>query len=251
MNNRIKIVFTICSLFLVTNCNQDTSNTGKNEESLIVTFEDSLSYALGVNIGKNLPDAQFNRDLLKQGLDDYWNQNEPRLNNADRQQILREFNVRNSAIERDAMQLASEGARELSRKNKMAGQEFLENNKTKEGVRVRQRSGLQYKIVEEGSGKVPDYDDKVTVHYHGYLIDGHKFDSSYDKGQPMTLELSRFVPGFQEALLMMPVGSRWEVYIPYNLAYGEAGIRGSKLGEYVIPPSSTLVFEMELLAIVE
>ncbi len=251
MNNTIKIAVTVCSLLLVTNCNQDTSNKGKNEESLIVTFEDSLSYTIGVNIGKNLPDAEFNRDLLKQGLDDYWNQNEPRLENADRQQILREFNVRNSQIERDAMQLSSENARELSRKNKMAGQEFLEDNKAKEGVRVRQRSGLQYKIVEEGSGKVPDYDDRVTVHYHAYLIDGHKFDSSYDKGQPLTLEVSRFVPGFQEALLMMPVGSRWEVYIPYNLAYGEQGIPGSKLGEYVVPPSSTLIFEMELLAIVE
>ena len=251
MNNRIKIAFIICSLLLIINCNQDTSNTAQNEESLIVTFEDSLSYTIGVNIGKNLPEAQFNRDLLKQGLDDYWNQNEPRLDNADRQQILREFNVRNSAIERDAMQLASEGARELSRKNKIVGQEFLENNKAKEGVRVRQRSGLQYKIVEEGSGKVPDYDDKVTVHFHAYLVGGYKFDSSYDKGQPLTLEVSRFVPGFQEALLMMPVGSRWEVYIPYNLAYGETGIKGSKLGEYVVPPSSTLIFEMELLAIVE
>ena len=251
MNNTIKIVFTICSLFLITNCNQDTSNAAQSEESLIVTFEDSLSYALGINIGKNLPDAQFNRDLLKQGLDDYWNQNEPRLDNADRQQILREFNVRNSQIERDAMQLVSESARELSRKNKILGQEFLENNKAKEGVRVRQRSGLQYKIVEEGSGKVPDYDDKVTVHYHAYLVDGYKFDSSYDKGQPLTMEVSRFVPGFQEALLIMSVGSRWEVYIPYNLAYGEQGIKGSKLGEYVVPPSSTLIFEMELLAIVE
>jgi FKBP-type peptidyl-prolyl cis-trans isomerase len=91
----------------------------------------------------------------------------------------------------------------------------------------------------------------VTVHYHAYLVDGYKFDSSYDKGQPLTLEVSRFVPGFQEALLMMTVGSRWEVYIPYNLAYGEQGIQGSKLGEYVVPPSSTLIFEMELLAIVE
>ena len=219
MNNTIKIVFTICSLFLITNCNQDTSNAAQSEESLIVTFEDSLSYALGISIGKNLPDAQFNRDLLKQGLDDYWNQNEPRLDNADRQQILREFNVRNSQIERDAMQLVSESARELSRKNKILGQEFLENNKAKEGVRVRQRSGLQYKIVEEGSGKVPDYDDKVTVHYHAYLVDGYKFDSSYDKGQPLTMEVSRFVPGFQEALLIMSVGSRWEVYIPVSYTH--------------------------------
>ena len=248
MNNAIKILIIICSLALFTNCD-NSSNTTQNEKLLIVTFEDSLSYSLGVNIGKNLPDAQFNKDLMKEGLDDYWNKKEPRLNNADRQTILREFNVRNSAIERDQMQLASEDARELSRKNKIIGQEFLEKNKTKEGVRVRQRSGLQYKIIKEGFGKVPDYDDEITIHYNGYLVDGHKFDSSYDRGKPMTLRVDSFIPGWQEALLMMPVGSKWEVYVPYNLAYGEPGIKGSKLGEYVIPPSSTLIFEMELLDI--
>ena len=248
MNNAIKILIIICSLVLFTNCD-NSSNTTQDEKLLIVTFEDSLSYSLGVNIGKNLPDAQFNKDLMKEGLDDYWNKKEPRLNNADRQTILREFNVRNSAIERDQMQSASEDARELSRTNKIIGQEFLEQNKTKKGVLVRQRSGLQYKIIEEGFGKVPDYDDEITIHYNGYLVDGHKFDSSYDRGKPMTLRVDSFIPGWQEALLMMPVGSKWEVYVPYNLAYGEPGIKGSKLGEYVIPPSSTLIFEMELLDI--
>ena len=250
MNNSIKILIIICSLALFTNCD-NSSNTTQNEKLLIVTFEDSLSYSLGVNIGKNLPDAQFNQDLIKEGLDDYWNKKEPRLNNADSQTILREFNVRNSEIERDQMQLASEDARELSRKNKIIGQEFLEKNKTKEGVRVRQRSGLQYKIIKEGFGKVPDYDDEITIHCNGYLIDGHKFDSSYDKGQPITLRVDRFIAGWQEALLMMPVGSQWEIYVSYNLAYGEAGIQGSKLGEYVVPPSATLIFEMELLDIIQ
>lgn len=248
MNNAIKILIIICSLVLFTNCD-NSSNTTQDEKLLIVTFEDSLSYSLGINIGKNLPDAQFNKDLMKEGLDDYWNKKEPRLNNADRQTILREFNVRNSAIERDQMQSASEDARELSRTNKIIGQEFLEQNKTKKGVLVRQRSGLQYKIIKEGFGKVPDYDDEITIHYNGYLVDGHKFDSSYDRGKPMTLRVDSFIPGWQEALLMMPVGSKWEVYVPYNLAYGEPGIKGSKLGEYVIPPSSTLIFEMELLDI--
>ena len=186
MNNAIKILIIICSLVLFTNCD-NSSNTTQDEKLLIVTFEDSLSYSLGVNIGKNLPDAQFNKDLMKEGLDDYWNKKEPRLNNADRQTILREFNVRNSAIERDQMQSSSEEARELSRTNKIIGQEFLEQNKTKKGVLVRQRSGLQYKIIEEGFGKVPDYDDEITIHYNGYLVDGHKFDSSYDKGKPITL----------------------------------------------------------------
>ena len=235
----------------VTVCSTDNNTVNKDNDQLIVTFDDSLSYSIGINLGQNLPDAQFNRDLIKEGLDDYWNKKEPRLNNADRQTILREFNVRNSEIERDQIQSVSKETRELSRENKIMGQEFLEQNKTKKGVFVRQRSGLQYKVIKEGSGKVPDYDDEITIHYNGYLVDGHKFDSSYDKGAPITLQIDRFIAGWQEALLMMPVGSQWEVYVPYNLAYGEAGIQGSKLGEYVIPPSSTLIFEMELLDITQ
>jgi FKBP-type peptidyl-prolyl cis-trans isomerase FklB len=232
-------------------CSTDSSTGNKDNDQLIITFEDSLSYSIGITMGKNLPDAEFNHGLIQQGLNDYLNKKEPRLNNSDRQIILREFNVKNSQIERDQMKFASEAARDLSRKNKISGQEFLDKNKMKEGVLVRKRSGLQYKIIVQGSGTIPDYDDKVVMHYTGYLVDGHKFDSSYDIGTPLTLELARFIPGWQEALLMMPVGSKWEIYVPYNLGYGDAGIQGSKLGEYVIPPSSTLIFEMELLAIAQ
>jgi|TARA_B110000263_G_C15182339_1_gene452163 FKBP-type peptidyl-prolyl cis-trans isomerase FklB len=248
MNNSIKILIIICSLALLANCD-NSSNIEEDEKLLMVTFEDSLSYSIGVTMGKNLPDAEFNHDLVQQGLNDYFNKKEPRLNNADRQVILREFNVKNSQIERDQMELATADARDLSRKNKMLGQEFLDKNKLKEGVLVRERSGLQYKVIVKGSGIIPDYDDRVVIHYTGYLIDGYKFDSSYNMGTPLTLEVARFIPGWQEALLMMPVGSKWEIYVPYNLAYGDAGIQGSNLGEYVIPPSSTLIFEMELLAI--
>lgn len=248
MNNSIKILIIIFSLALFANCD-NSSNIEEDEKLLMVTFEDSLSYSIGVTMGKNLPDAEFNHDLVQQGLSDYFNKKEPRLNNADRQVILREFNVKNSQIERDQMELATADARDLSRKNKMLGQEFLDKNKLKEGVLVRERSGLQYKVIVKGSGIIPDYDDRVVIHYTGYLIDGYKFDSSYNMGTPLTLEVARFIPGWQEALLMMPVGSKWEIYVPYNLAYGDAGIQGSNLGEYVIPPSSTLIFEMELLAI--
>ena len=248
MNNSIKILIIIFSLALFANCD-NSSNIEEDEKLLMVTFEDSLSYSIGVTMGKNLPDAEFNHDLVQQGLSDYFNKKEPRLNNADRQVILREFNVKNSQIERDQMELATADARDLSRKNKILGQEFLDKNKLKEGVLVRERSGLQYKVIVKGSGIIPDYDDRVVIHYTGYLIDGYKFDSSYNMGTPLTLEVARFIPGWQEALLMMPVGSKWEIYVPYNLAYGDAGIQGSNLGEYVIPPSSTLIFEMELLAI--
>jgi len=250
MNNSIKILIIIFSLALFANCD-NSSNIEEDEKLLMVTFEDSLSYSMGINMAQNLPETQLNHDLVKEGMDDYWQKKQPRLNNADRQTVLREFNIINSQIERDAMQAAGKDARELSRENKILGQEFLEDNKVKEGVRVRQRSGLQYKILKEGSGQVPDYDDTVTVHYTGSLIDGYKFDSSYDRGNPAEFGVNGVIKGWTEILQIMPVGSKWEVYIPYNLAYGETGIRGSKLGEYVIPPSSVLIFQIELLGITE
>ena len=250
MKSSIKILVIMCSFPLFISCGSDTSTT-PDEQSLIVTFEDSLSYSMGINMAQNLPETQLNQDLVKEGMDDYWQKKQPRLNNADRQTVLREFNIKNSQIERDAMQVAGEDAKELSRENKILGQEFLEDNKVKEGVRVRQRSGLQYKILKEGSGQVPDYDDVVTVHYTGSLLDGHKFDSSYDRGKPAEFGVNGVIKGWTEILQIMPVGSKWEVYIPHNLAYGETGIRGSKLGEYVIPPSSVLIFQIELLGIAE
>ena len=250
MNNSIKILTIIFSFSLFTSCENEPT-TPQDEKSLIVTFEDSLSYSMGINIAQNLPETQLNRDLVKEGMDDFWQKNQPRLNNADRQKVLREFNIINSQIERDAMKVAGEDARELSRENKILGQEFLEDNKVKEGVRVRQRSGLQYKILKEGSGQVPDYDDVVTVHYTGSLLDGHKFDSSYDRGNPAEFGVNGVIAGWTEILQIMPVGSKWEVYIPHNLAYGETGIQGSKMGEYVIPPSSLLIFQIELLGITE
>ena len=250
MKSSIKILVIMCSFPFFISCGSDTSTT-PDEQSLIVTFEDSLSYSMGINMAQNLPETQINHDLVKEGMDDYWQKKQPRLNNVDRQTVLREFNIKNSQIERDAMQVAGEDAKELSRENKILGQEFLEDNKVKEGVRVRQRSGLQYKILKEGSGQVPDYDDVVTVHYTGSLLDGHKFDSSYDRGKPAEFGVNGVIKGWTEILQIMPVGSKWEVYIPHNLAYGETGIRGSKLGEYVIPPSSVLIFQIELLGIAE
>ena len=250
MKSSIKILVIMCSFPFFISCGSDTSTT-PDEQSLIVTFEDSLSYSMGINMAQNLPETQLNHDLVKEGMDDYWQKKQPRLNNVDRQTVLREFNIKNSQIERDAMQVAGEDAKELSRENKILGQEFLEDNKVKEGVRVRQRSGLQYKILKEGSGQVPDYDDVVTVHYTGSLLDGHKFDSSYDRGKPAEFGVNGVIKGWTEILQIMPVGSKWEVYIPHNLAYGETGIRGSKLGEYVIPPSSVLIFQIELLGIAE
>lgn len=125
--------------------------------------------------------------------------------------------------------------------NRRAGEEFLAENKDKEGV-VTTESGLQYKIIVPGDGPIPQETDKVKVHYHGTLIDGTVFDSSVESGKPATFGVRQVIKGWTEALLLMPVGSKWELYIPYNLAYGS-----QDLGD--IKPFSTLIFEVELLGI--
>ena len=249
MKHITKILY--ITIFLLYSCSSENQSS-KSEKELMVTFQDSLSYSIGVNIGKNLPETEINQDLLIEGLQDYWNKEEPRLDASSRKEIFRNFNVMNSQIDRDNMKAMSERAMKLSRENKIKGQEFLEKNKTSEGVRVFNRSQIQYKIIAEGDGEIPDYDDVVKVHYNGYLIDGHKFDSSYDREEPATFSVNGVIQGWTEILQKMPVGSKWEVYIPQNLAYGMKGISSDpKKGEYVIPPSSTLIFEIELLEIID
>ena len=239
------------AIFLLYSCTSENQSS-KSEKELMVTFQDSLSYSMGVNIGTNLPETEINQDLLIEGLQDYWNKKEPRLDASSRNEILRTFNIMNSQLDRDNMKAMGERAMKLSRENKMKGQEFLDKNKTSEGVRVFNRSQIQYKVIAEGDGEIPDYDDVVKVHYNGYLIDGHKFDSSYDRGEPATFNVNGVIKGWTEVLQKMPVGSKWEVYIPQNLAYGIKGISSDpKKGEYVIPPSSTLIFEIELLEIID
>ncbi|MBN8617838.1 MAG: FKBP-type peptidyl-prolyl cis-trans isomerase [Anaerolineae bacterium] len=125
---------------------------------------------------------------------------------------------------------------------KEAGQKFLEANASKEGVQTT-ASGLQYKVLVAGSGPRPTASDTVSVHYRGTFIDGKTFDSSYDRGQPISFPLNRVIRGWTEGVQLMPVGSTYEFYIPYQLAYGENGAGG------VIPPFATLIFQVELLGI--
>ena len=251
MKNIFKIPLAISCLLLFS-CSSESNVSKQVDNEPIVTFQDSLSYTMGVNIGQNLPKTEINHDLLIEGLQDFWDNNEPRINAPSRLEVLRAFNIQNSEIERELMRSLSEKSKKMSRENKMAGQEFLEKNKYNEGVRVFSRSQIQYKVLEEGSGRIPDFDDAVVVHYNGYLIDGTKFDSSYDRGEPATFALNGVIQGWQQILQKMPVGSKWKVFIPENLGYGIAGVyKDAKKGEYIIPPSSTLVFDIELLSIVE
>ena len=131
---------------------------------------------------------------------------------------------------------------EISEVMKREGEEFLAANAKKEGVIVLP-SGLQYKVIKEGEGRMPELTDKVKCHYEGTFVDGEKFDSSYDRKQPAVFGVNQVIPGWTEALQLMSEGSVWELYIPYKLGYGEAGAQGA------IPPYSALVFKVALIEV--
>ena len=134
-----------------------------------------------------------------------------------------------------------EKSKKEGEENKTKGDQFLAENKKKEGVQTT-ASGLQYKIITKGTGPIPKPDDTVKTHYRGTLIDGTEFDSSYKRGEPVTFGVNGVIKGWTEALLMMPVGSKWQLFIPSDLAYGPSGRPG-------IPPNSTLLFDIELISI--
>ena len=192
---------------------------------------DSVSYSLGVNIGENLktqfPDINLkNFELaIKDVLD---NQKEPKISGADAQKVIQNYFQKQQAK-------ASESVIE-------EGKKFLTENSKKDGV-ITLESGLQYEIIKSGEGAKPTINDQVTTHYHGTLLDGTVFDSSVERGQPATFPVSGVIKGWTEALQLMTVGSKWKLFIPYELAYGERGA-GPKIGPY-----TTLIFEVELISI--
>ena len=170
---------------------------------------DSVSYSLGVNIGENIksqfPDIDLkNFELaIKDVLDD---KKEPKITAADAQKVIQDFFKKQQAK-------ASESTIE-------EGEKFLEDNKKRNNV-ITLESGLQYEILKSGEGPKPSLEDQVTTHYHGTLIDGTVFDSSVERGQPATFPVGGVIKGWTEALQLMSVGSKWKLFVPYNLAYGE------------------------------
>lgn len=191
------------------------------------------SYGIGLQIGQQLTDSQLNvkAEAVAKGIYDALNQNAPALDLNEVSQALHQL-----------QQEAAEKAQAQFKQFEEAGNAFLAENAKKDGVKVTE-SGLQYEVLVEGNGNIPSRQDQVRVHYTGTLIDGTVFDSSVKRGQPAEFPVSGVIAGWVEALSMMPVGSKWRLTIPHNLAYGERGAGAS------IPPFSTLVFEVELLDI--
>lgn len=199
------------------------------------THESKASYGVGINMGTQLLGQTFEGldiEIVAQGLKDSFSQVERAVSPQDVQAAFEHV----TKLMQQQKQEQSKGAIE-------AGQNHLDENAKKEGVTVTE-SGLQYEVVTAGEGDLPGLTSKVKTHYHGTLIDGTVFDSSYDRGQPAEFPVNGVIPGWTEALQLMPVGSKWKLTIPYSLAYGEQGAGGA------IGPCETLVFDIELLEIV-
>jgi FKBP-type peptidyl-prolyl cis-trans isomerase len=196
------------------------------------------SYALGVDVGNNIKllQAEVDIDAMVEGLRDALSGREPRMSRAEVEQVLREFFTK---VQQDNAPPASEE----QEANLREGEAFLAENRTKDGV-IETPSGLQYTVLVEGDGASPEASDSVTVHYEGRLLDGKVFDSSYERNEPATFALNRVIAGWTEGLQLMTVGSKYRFFIPAGLAYGARGF------EPGIGPNATLVFDVELLAIV-
>lgn len=207
------------------------------ESDVLKTEQDKVSYSLGMDIGNNLKrqSMEIDPEILARGLKDAFSGGKLLMSEEEYRNTMANF--RKEMMAKQQAQMKTKGE-----KNKKEGDAFLAENKDKKGI-VSLPSGLQYKVIKEGEGDTPKATDKVTVHYRGTLIDGTEFDSSYGRGEPATFPVNGVIPGWTEALQLMNAGSKWQLFIPSNLAYGERGA-GGKIG-----PNSTLIFDVELLSI--
>jgi len=215
-------------------------NSGSSSEVSLQTEADSLSYSLGFQNGQFMSESgmsdEIDPELVKAGLEQALNNQEGLLSDVEMKQAIQKFQIK-------ARQKAQQKKIEESKGNKEEGEKFLAENKEKEGVKVTD-SGLQYKVLEEGTGASPGEEDKVRVDYEGSLIDGTVFDSSYERGEPTTFPVNRVIPGWTEGLQLMKEGAKYKFFIPGDLAYGQKPPPRSQIGV-----NETLIFEVELLEV--
>jgi len=222
-------------LLILIACSGEKTEMGVVE---LKSRQDSISYSIGMDIGMGMKSQYIEIDpiLFHNGFQAGYTEQEGIIPEPRRQAILVEYQGELRTIQ-------TEKRKEASINNLVAAEQFLEENSTKEGVVVLP-SGLQYKIIEAGNGLIPGVKDRVKVHYRGTLLNGKEFDSSYQRGEPSVFATTQVIKGWTEALQLMPVGSKWELYIHPDIAYGQRGSRN-------IEPNSALIFEIELLEIVE
>lgn len=203
----------------------------------LATDKDKLSYSIGVDLGKNFKTQgiDVNPESLAKGMQDGMSGGQLILTEQQMKDVLNTF-------QKDLMAKRSVEFNKKAEENKAKGDAFLSDNKSKAGVVVLP-SGLQYKVIETGTGVKPGKSDTVTVDYTGTLIDGTVFDSTQKTGKPATFQVSQVIPGWTEALQLMPAGSTWEIYVPADLAYGARSVGGP------IGPNETLIFKIHLISV--
>jgi FKBP-type peptidyl-prolyl cis-trans isomerase FklB len=213
-----------------------TGSVTAGEKIDLKTESDKLNYSVGYQLGGDFKrqDVEINPEVLVRGIQDAMAAEQPLMTPGEMRSTLAGLSQRVAAAKRDQH-------KQLAEKTLANGQAFLAENADKEGVKTT-ASGLQYKVIEAGSGESPKASDSVTVHYRGTLIDGTEFDSSYSRNKPATFRVDRVIPGWTEALMMMKPGAKWQLFIPPELAYGERG-------PGPIPPNSTLIFDVELISV--
>ena len=227
---KLKHIFLIsgAAFFSLTACE---GQKNKATDGKLATQVDSVSYGIGLSIGENLKKSSMNDlnvDLIANGIKSAFNNDSSVMKEKDCQGLIQNF-----------MQAK---AKKKGNENMEKGKAFLAENGKKEGVKTTP-SGLQYQILKDGTGPKPTLTDKVSVHYTGTLIDGTVFDSSVQRGQPAQFGCNQVIPGWTEALQLMSVGSKWKLFIPSNIAYGERAPGGT------IGPNETLIFEVEMISI--
>jgi FKBP-type peptidyl-prolyl cis-trans isomerase FklB len=214
----------------------------KVEKKDLKTFKDSVSYAIGYDIGSNFRNQEIDveLDMVKKGIERGLTDTSAAAAIFTKEELQQIFGV----LQQKMMEKQQSKMDGVAKKNKDVEDKFLAENSKKPGV-VTLPSGLQYKVIKAGNGASPKATDKVTVHYRGTLINGQEFDSSIGRGEPVTFPVNGVIPGWTEALQLMKVGDKWELYIPSALAYGNRG------AGQMIEPGATLIFEVELLGIGE
>lgn len=231
MQNKILVLTTLSATILLAACGNGQKNVSLDTDNA------KFSYAVGTKMGEQMATNKKHIDLdaLKAGIDDAYAGKTQKMDDAAKNAIF-------AKVMQEMTKEQTAEAEQTATKNKAAGASFLADNAKKAGVKVT-ASGLQYIVEKEGTGAHPANSDMVTVNYRGTLVDGTEFDSSYARHEPATFPVSGVIPGFSEGIKLMTPGSKYKLFIPSALAYGEAGA-GPKVG-----PDSTLIFEVELLSV--
>ena len=234
-------IFTLLVLSALFSCEKNSNLTVDNnvsnsrEEMIKKRWDDridSVSYAIGLDVAMRLDQQfdKFNYERINKAIEDYYTDSQLELNDKERVSVIKLYNDL----------LAPKFRMDLEKKNMLDGAAFFKANKNKPGI-IEHKSGIQYRILKNSDGEKPQSRDMVSVHYIGRLIDGTKFDSSYDRGTPSSFPLNRIMPGWSQGIQLMSIGSKYEIFVPGLLAYAQNEGPGG--------PGATLIFEVELLGI--